>query len=202
MNALLSEVLDSHGGLARRRTFATLMVLIGILVNLNPASGHDHGAAAPIFGIKIFDGYRDWKLISVAHEAGNLNDIRAILGNDIAIKAYREGRQSFPDGAVIARVAGIMCPPRRTTRHLAGSNPSLRDPPRLGTCSLWSRTQQGMPQPAGGGTLSLTRMATLPMKRSMKLASPVMRLRRIATMLPVTHPDRAGSKQICAALPA
>jgi hypothetical protein len=30
----------------------------------------------------------------VAHEAGNLNDIRAVLGNDIAIKSYREGRQS------------------------------------------------------------------------------------------------------------
>jgi hypothetical protein len=41
----------------------------------------------------------------VAHEEGNLNDIRAILGNDIAIKAYRESKLPFPDGAVIARVA-------------------------------------------------------------------------------------------------
>ena len=50
-------------------------------------------------------GYRDWKLISVAHEAGNLNDFRAVLGNDIAIKAYREGSLPFPDGAIIARLA-------------------------------------------------------------------------------------------------
>lgn len=49
--------------------------------------------------------YRDWKLISVAHEEGNLNDIRAILGNEIAIQAYREGKQEFPDGAIIARLA-------------------------------------------------------------------------------------------------
>jgi hypothetical protein len=28
--------------------------------------------AAPIFVTKIPDGYRDWKLISVAHEEGNL----------------------------------------------------------------------------------------------------------------------------------
>jgi hypothetical protein len=60
---------------------------------------------APIFGIKIYPGYRDWKLISVAHEEGNLNDIRAILGNDIAIETYREEKLPFPDGAVIARIA-------------------------------------------------------------------------------------------------
>ena len=60
---------------------------------------------APIFVTKIPDGYRDWKLVSVAHEEGNLNDIRAILGNDIAIKAYREGKLPFPDGAIIGRIA-------------------------------------------------------------------------------------------------
>ena len=29
--------------------------------------------------------YRDWKLISMAHEEGNLNSFAAVLGNDIAI---------------------------------------------------------------------------------------------------------------------
>jgi hypothetical protein len=62
-------------------------------------------AASPIFGITIPDGYRDWRLISVAHEEGNLNDIRAILGNDVAIKAYREGKLPFPDGTIISRLA-------------------------------------------------------------------------------------------------
>jgi hypothetical protein len=55
-------------------------------------------------------GYRDWKLISVAREEGSLQDIRAVLGNDIAIKAYREGTQPFPDGAVIARIAWNLVP--------------------------------------------------------------------------------------------
>ena len=59
----------------------------------------------PVFVTDIPAGYRDWRLISVAHEAGDLNDIRAILGNDAAINAYRDGKQSFPDGAVIARIA-------------------------------------------------------------------------------------------------
>ena len=61
--------------------------------------------AAPVFGIKIFPGWRDWRLVSVAHEAGELNDIRAILGNDVAIEAYREGELPFPDGTIIARVS-------------------------------------------------------------------------------------------------
>ena len=61
--------------------------------------------SSPIFVTNIPSGYRDWRLISVAHEAGKLNDIRAILGNDIAIKAYREGTLPFPDGAIIARIA-------------------------------------------------------------------------------------------------
>ena len=60
---------------------------------------------SPIYGVTLPDGYRDWKVISVAHEAGNNNDIRAILGNEIALKAFRTETRPFPDGAIIARVA-------------------------------------------------------------------------------------------------
>jgi hypothetical protein len=77
----------------------------GGIASTAPASGPGGGEAAPVFGIKVFPRYRDWKLISVAHEEGNLNDIRAILGNDIAIKAYREDKLPFADGTVIARIA-------------------------------------------------------------------------------------------------
>ncbi len=82
-----------------------LLTMVGIVAFSCPASGRDGGEGAPIFGIKIFPGYRDWRLISVAHEEGSLNDIRAILGNDIAIKAFREDKLPFPDGTVIARIA-------------------------------------------------------------------------------------------------
>ena len=82
----------------------------GVVVCMAHASGQADGEAAPIFGIKIPPGYRDWRLISVAHEAGNLNDIRAILGNDAAIKAYRKGKLPFPDGTIIARVAWSYVP--------------------------------------------------------------------------------------------
>ncbi len=67
-----------------------------------PASGQADGEAVPIFGIKIPPGYRDWRLVSVAHEEGNLHSFAAILGNDVAIKAYREGKLPFPDGTIIA----------------------------------------------------------------------------------------------------
>jgi Cytochrome P460 len=82
-----------------------VVALAGVIAYMAPASGQTAGEAAPIFGIKIPAGYRDWRLISVAHEAGNLNDLRAILGNDVAIKAYREGKLPFPDGTIIARIA-------------------------------------------------------------------------------------------------
>jgi len=77
----------------------------GVVATMAPASGQADGEAAPIYGIKIPAGYRDWKLVSVAHEEGKLNDIRAILGNDAGIKAYREGKLPFPDGTIIARIA-------------------------------------------------------------------------------------------------
>jgi len=79
--------------------------LAGMVAFTAPAPGAADQQAAPVFGIKIFPGYRDWRLISVAHEAGNLNDLRAILGNDVAIKAYRAEKLPFPDGTVIARLA-------------------------------------------------------------------------------------------------
>jgi hypothetical protein len=74
----------------------TVVALAGVVVCMGYGSGQAGGEAAPIFGIKIPSGYRDWKLISVAHEAGNLNDFRAILGNDIAIAAYREQKLPLP----------------------------------------------------------------------------------------------------------
>ena len=58
--------------------------------------------AAPIFVTEIPSGYRDWRLIAIAHEEGNLNSLGAILGNDVAIKAYREGKLPFPEGTIIA----------------------------------------------------------------------------------------------------
>ncbi|SPE28866.1 putative cytochrome P460 [Acidobacteriia bacterium SbA2] len=58
--------------------------------------------ATPVFVTQIPRGYRDWRLISVAHEEGSLHSIGAVLGNDVAIKAYRGGTLPYPDGTIIA----------------------------------------------------------------------------------------------------
>ena len=44
----------------------------GVVAITVPASLHADEAADPIFVTRIPPGYRDWRLISVAHEEGNL----------------------------------------------------------------------------------------------------------------------------------
>ena len=79
------------------------VTLAGVMVYLLvTASGQADENPAPVFVTKIPSGYRDWKVVSVAHEEGKLNSLGIVLGNDIAIKAYREGTLPFPDGAIIA----------------------------------------------------------------------------------------------------
>jgi Cytochrome P460 len=80
-------------------------MLAGAAIWMFPSSGHAAEHDAPVFVTTIPSGYRDWRLVSVAREEGELDDIRAILGNDTAIKAYREGKVPFPEGTIIARIA-------------------------------------------------------------------------------------------------
>jgi hypothetical protein len=89
----------------RRIVFA--LVGVGALAStagyMAPAAEQAEGEAAPIYGIKIPAGYRDWRLISVNHLAGgSVKQLRAQLGNDIAINAFRDGTRPFPDDAIIA----------------------------------------------------------------------------------------------------
>jgi hypothetical protein len=109
-----------------------VVALAGVVAYLAPASGQADGEAAPIFGIAIPPGYRDWRLISVAHEEGNLNDLRAILGNDVAIKAYREGKLPFPDGTIIARLAWSYVPSEENNRAFGRSQSFVAGPPKNG----------------------------------------------------------------------
>jgi Cytochrome P460 len=59
---------------------------------------------SPIYGVEVPAGYRKWEFIAPAHEAG-LNELRVVVGNDIAIKAYREGTLPFPDGTILVKLA-------------------------------------------------------------------------------------------------
>jgi hypothetical protein len=83
-------------------SLVALAIVAGLAALIAPAPGHAIGESAPAFVTVIPHGYRDWKWISSAHEAGNLNSIGAVLGNDVAVKAYRDGKLPFPDGTIIA----------------------------------------------------------------------------------------------------
>lgn len=69
------------------------------------AVGEGGGEASPIYGVKIPDGYRKWELIAPAQEAAPLDELRAVLGNDLAIKAYQDKTLPFPDGTVLVKLA-------------------------------------------------------------------------------------------------
>src|SRR5262252_3983812 len=74
-----------------------IATLAGVVAFTAPAANQE---GAPIFVTDIPPGYRDWRLISVADEEGNFHSFSAVLGNDLAIQAYR-GKAGFPDGAII-----------------------------------------------------------------------------------------------------
>jgi hypothetical protein len=60
---------------------------------------------SPIFGVTIPQGYRSWELIGPAEEADPLNELRAVLGNPVAVAAYRDGTLPFPDGTILVKLA-------------------------------------------------------------------------------------------------
>lgn len=95
----------------------------------------------------------------MAHEAGDLNDLRAILGNDVAIRAYREGILPFPDGAIIARLAWSYVPSEennkvfgRVQSFVAGTPTNLqfmvKDSTKYATTGGWGFAQFDDGKPA------------------------------------------------------
>lgn len=86
----------------RSVTILTAAMAIGIASPNTQAI--TQGLESPIFGVTVPDGYRQWELVSVAHEEG-LDELRGVLGNFIAMQAYRDGTLPFPDGAILAKLA-------------------------------------------------------------------------------------------------
>jgi len=84
---------------------AFLMVSLAAMVgvaSMPTGSGQAGKEPVPRFVTEIPGGYRDWRVISVAHEEGSLHSFAIVLGNDAAVKSYRDGKLPFPDGAIIA----------------------------------------------------------------------------------------------------
>jgi len=84
-----------------RGTFGVALV-VGALMGASLA-GAAEVALSPN-GIELPEGYKDWPIISVSHRVDN-NTMRAIVGNEIAVKAARAGNTApWPTGTVLGKL--------------------------------------------------------------------------------------------------
>jgi hypothetical protein len=100
-----------------------------LVASIGSTRGRADGETRPIFVTQIPTGYRDWRLISVAHEEGNLNSFAAVLGNDVAIKAYRDGTLPFPDGTIIAALHYSHVPSEENNKVFGRAQSFVPGPP-------------------------------------------------------------------------
>jgi hypothetical protein len=105
-----------------------VVALAGMATFLAAASGQTDEESAPIYGVKMPANYREWKLIAVDNllVAGKTDQLRAQLGNDIAIEAIKEGKVPFPDGAIIAAIHWTRVPSEENVNVLAGPFPGAQ----------------------------------------------------------------------------
>jgi hypothetical protein len=80
-----------------------LLAAAGILFPAFPVATAADILAAPS-GVTIPKGYRDWQVVAPS-QRDDTDEIRVILGNSIAMKAFRANTLPFPDGAILAKLA-------------------------------------------------------------------------------------------------
>jgi hypothetical protein len=85
--------------------FATVAMSSVLVAMASAADTVNVANASPIFGVTIPDGYRHWELVAPSEEADPLNELRAILGNDVAMAAYSKGALPFPNGTILVKLA-------------------------------------------------------------------------------------------------
>jgi hypothetical protein len=75
----------------------------GVIASMNPEVGRaEESPASPIFGVNAPEGYRRWELIAPSQSP---DEVKGILGNEAALKAYRDGTLPFPDGSVLVKLS-------------------------------------------------------------------------------------------------
>jgi hypothetical protein len=55
--------------------------------------------------VSLPQGYRQWELVAPSLEDAPLDELRAVVGNKVAVDAFRSGKLPFPDGAVLVKLA-------------------------------------------------------------------------------------------------
>jgi hypothetical protein len=83
--------------------------------------------ASPIYGVTLPAGYRDWELIALnSLKTDKVDQLRAQLGNEIAIKAFKEGKLPFPDGSIIVALHWKRVPSETNDKVLAPAFPGAQ----------------------------------------------------------------------------
>ena len=193
----------------KRMAYLLLAVaVLSIAAHLARASKSDGGEADPIFGITIPSGYRDWKLISVAHEAGNNNDIRAILGNDAAVNAYRDGKLPFPDGAIIARLAWNYVSSEENNKvfgrpqsFVAGAATNVqfmvKDSRKYASTGGWGFAQFKDGKPDGTASSKLASLATSLSKLATLFTRATLRYAEVDIIVQFVLPPMSSMRSVC-----
>lgn len=70
-------------------------------------------------GIQLPANYKDWRVISISHRVDN-HTMRVILGNDVAIKAAREGNiNPWPKGTILGKLVWKEAPEKNWENAIA-----------------------------------------------------------------------------------
>ena len=125
------------------RGFAFFLIgvatVAGLVTLVVPAPGQADGQTAAPFVTEIPHGYRDWKWVSSAHEAGNLNSLGAVLGTILRSGLSRK-KLPFPDGTIIAALHYRNVASDENNKVFGQVQSSFRGLPR--TFSLWLRLKK------------------------------------------------------------
>jgi len=123
--------------------------------------------SSPIFGVTIPAGYRQWEMIAPSHQTGSFNELRAIVGNPLAMTAYRKETLPFPDGAILVKLAWKRVPSNEFKGAFV--------PGAATTVQIMVKDLKNMLPQAAGDSADLS-TANLRTRRSTKHVSAVMRL--------------------------
>ena len=77
---------------------------VALLISLSTGLKAAENTPAPSNGISYPAGWQDWAAIAVTHRVDN-NTVRVVLGNDVAVRAARNGNTNpWPDNAILGKV--------------------------------------------------------------------------------------------------
>ena len=81
-----------------------ILLLTALFFAATAGSAAAEGVPAPSNGIAYPTGWQNWAAIAVSHRTDN-NTIRIILGNDVAVRAARNGEVNpWPDNTILGKV--------------------------------------------------------------------------------------------------